>query len=329
MHPELLVDAIVRQTTVLLAQLSTAAGLRTPLAQVADLVFLDLAREIEAQGVSKKVAADMLGLALRSYQSKVIRLTETVRAKHRTLWEAVFSLVLEQTELERSSILSHFEREDPALLGAILNDLTGSGLLIKSEQQGTTRYRAPKVSDELLREDHEAQQRARAALVWVAVYRGASSEEEAEKMVGLSLPQVQSAIDLLTSEGRLQLDEHGKLTTGFVHLPVGASVGWEAAVFDHFQAVVLSIVRKLGTGQTRSLAEDTCGGGTLTFELSHDHPMRDEVLGLLARVRAETNQLWERVGSYNQAHPLPPERDTVAFYFGQSAQFGSSTPDDE
>ena len=75
MNVRLLVDGIVRQTTILIAQLSTTAGVRAPLAHVADQVFLDLAREIEGQGVSRKVVADMFGLAIRSYQKKVRRLT--------------------------------------------------------------------------------------------------------------------------------------------------------------------------------------------------------------------------------------------------------------
>src|SRR5690606_37271155 len=59
LNTKLLIDAIMHQTTVLIAQLSTAAGIRAPLAHVADQVFVELAREIEAQGVSRKVAADM------------------------------------------------------------------------------------------------------------------------------------------------------------------------------------------------------------------------------------------------------------------------------
>src|SRR5687768_7502850 len=73
MNTKLLIDAIVHQTTVLIAQLSTASGIRAPLSHVADQVFLELSREIEAQGVSRKVAADMFGLAIRTYQKKVQR----------------------------------------------------------------------------------------------------------------------------------------------------------------------------------------------------------------------------------------------------------------
>lgn len=40
-NAKLLIDAIVRQTSVLIGQLSTAAGIRSPLAHVADQVFVD------------------------------------------------------------------------------------------------------------------------------------------------------------------------------------------------------------------------------------------------------------------------------------------------
>src|SRR5690606_28044685 len=84
-----LIDAVVRHTTAFIAQLSTSAGLRAPLAHIADQVFLELSREIEAQGVSRKVVASMFGMALRGYQRKVQRLEESASSKGKTLWEAV------------------------------------------------------------------------------------------------------------------------------------------------------------------------------------------------------------------------------------------------
>jgi hypothetical protein len=86
---QLLIDDIVRQTTLLIAQLSTAAGLRAPLARIADQVFLELGRELEAQGVAQKVAADMFGLALRSYQLKLKRLGESADTAHVSLWQDI------------------------------------------------------------------------------------------------------------------------------------------------------------------------------------------------------------------------------------------------
>ena len=85
----LLIDQIVRQTTVLIAQLSTQAGVRAPLAPIADQVFLELTSEIERQGVGKKVVADMFGMSLRTYQRRVQRVAESVTVRDKTLWEAV------------------------------------------------------------------------------------------------------------------------------------------------------------------------------------------------------------------------------------------------
>ncbi|HEX3593715.1 MAG TPA: hypothetical protein VHU80_01400, partial [Polyangiaceae bacterium] len=91
MNPTLLIHAIVRQTMVLIAVLATAAGRRTPLANIADEIFATLVTELGEQGVSHKVIADMLGIALRTYHRRTARLAESDTEKGRTLWEAVLS----------------------------------------------------------------------------------------------------------------------------------------------------------------------------------------------------------------------------------------------
>src|SRR6185436_3375326 len=128
MNVRLLIDGIVRQTTILIAQLSTAAGARAPLARVADQVFLDLAREIEAQGVGRKVVADMFGLALRSYQKKIQRLSESATVKNQTLWQAMLDFLKDGSKT-RERILDRFHRDGDREVGAILNDLVSSGLV--------------------------------------------------------------------------------------------------------------------------------------------------------------------------------------------------------
>lgn len=122
MNPRLLIDAIVQQTTVLIAQLSTAAGLRSPLAHVADKVFLSLAQEIERQGVSRKVVADMFGLALRTYQRKVQRLEESESASGRTLWEAILEYVTELGFPLGTDLARHPRLAPLASLQAVLKD---------------------------------------------------------------------------------------------------------------------------------------------------------------------------------------------------------------
>src|SRR5262245_5323423 len=110
MNAELLIDAVVRQTTVLIAHLATATGARTPLADIAGQVFADLARELHRQGVSRKVAADMFGLALRTYRRKVQRLAESETLAGRSLWEAVHAFLTERHVATQAEILSHFHR---------------------------------------------------------------------------------------------------------------------------------------------------------------------------------------------------------------------------
>ena len=89
MTVEFLIHAIVHQTTILIAQLATLGGARAPLAQVANQVFLDLVRELERQGVSRKVSADMFGLGLRTYRRKIQRMSESSTERGRSLWVPV------------------------------------------------------------------------------------------------------------------------------------------------------------------------------------------------------------------------------------------------
>ena len=147
MNTQLLIDAIVHQTTVLIAQLSTAAGIRAPLAHVADQVFLELSREIEAQGVSRKVAADMFGLAIRTYQKKVQRLSESVTDKGDTLWETALAYLQTHGSAPRRVLLEHLSRHDPAVVGSVLNDLVSNGLVYKTGTGDTTVLGLTKASD--------------------------------------------------------------------------------------------------------------------------------------------------------------------------------------
>src|SRR5512147_1745065 len=101
---ELLIHAIVSQTTILIAQLATSRGVRAPLAQVANQVFLDLVAELERQGVSRKVSADMFGLGLRTFQRKIQRLVESSTDQGRSLWEAVLDYICTHKIVTRANV---------------------------------------------------------------------------------------------------------------------------------------------------------------------------------------------------------------------------------
>jgi hypothetical protein len=319
MDVKLLIDAIVRQTTVLIAQLSTSAGIRAPLAHIADQVFLDLAAEIEAQGVGRKVAADMFGLALRSYQKKVQRLTESAAVRDRTRWEAVLEFMSEHGSATRARLLEHFRDESEEAVGAVLNDLVGQGIVYATGRGPSSIYGLTTDSDRK-HMAHADRMEAVEALVWLSLYREPRSREELATHLALEVPELERALGTLIADGRVR-EERGKLRADTVSIPVGAPRGWEVAVLDHFSAVARAIAAKVRGSGPQSAAKDVIGGATLTFEIWPSHPLRDEVRSLLERRRDELNDLWTRVREHNDAHDIPEhECERVTFYFGQNIE---------
>ena len=328
---KLLIDAIIRQTMVLIAQLSTSSGLRAPLAHVANQVFLDLVVELEAQGVGRKVIADMFGLALRSYQLKVQRLSESTTEQNRSLWEAVYSFLQKESMVTRAEVLFHFRQDEESVVRSILHDLVESGLAFKSGRGHSTFYRA--ASDEELGQTARANpERTAAVLTWVAVYRnGPATEEELSSHLGLDPRMLRPALDELVDEGRIVRQESGRTirySCKTMFIPTNESAGWEAAVFDHYQAVVSALCTKLERGDTRSLPGDVLGGSTWSFDIWDEHPHQDEVYGLLRRIRADVNALRKKVTSHNESEGRPNEGATkVIFYAGQNVIFDRDPED--
>jgi hypothetical protein len=321
MNTKLLVDSIVRQTTVLIAQLCTAAGVRAPLAQIADQVFLGLSRELEAQGVGRKVAADMFGLALRSYQKKVQRLAESETQRDKTLWEAVIDYLREQVSVPRRRIFERFQRDDEDALAAILNDLVSSGLAYSTGRGERALFGLTSALDRerMATEDLRA---TLPAMVWLLIYREGPLDAVAiAARLGPHATEIAAALEELEREGRVQQDaQSGSYRAGTITIAVGDRAGWEAAVLDHFQGVAKAIAAKVRL-QPGSELRELIGGATLSFDVFTGHPLEQEVYGLLADVRARVNDLWARLSAHNREHPIV-DRDKikVTFYLGQNVE---------
>lgn len=321
MHTNLLIDSIVRQTTVLLARLSTVAGIRAPLARIADQVFVELATEIESQGVSRKVAADMFGLALRSYQKKVQRITAAKDDESTTLWQGILDHLSEAGGATRKELFERFPQEDPASIGAVLSDLVASGLAYKTGSHDRTAYGVTPEADLQRLRDAQSHETA-SSMVWLYVYRhGETKLADLCARFSASNPEMNSLLDGLETQGRIeryQREEQAYVRSATFVVPVGSSEGWEAAVFDHYQAMANAIASKLSRGKLRSEQDDTVGGTTLSYDVYSGHPYEEKVLGLLAEVRHQVDTLWEEVASYNREHTLPTEGvKKVTFYAGQ------------
>lgn len=313
---KLLIDGVVRQTTVLLAQLSTTAGARSPLAHVADQVFVELAREIEAQGVRRQVVADMFGMALRSYQKKMRRLTESASVSERTLWQAVLDLV-EREQPTRARVLERFQFDGEREVAAVLKDLVRSGLVCVT---GTGEQAVYAITTDALRDKVQRKQDVDsvANLAWLLVFRGeVERRDELPARLGVEPGVAAAALDELVRSGRVS-EQEGKLSSSNVVLPLGAEQGWETAILDHFRTVAVAIATKVRTGFGGAKADDRIGGSTFTFTVAPGHPHEQEVYQLLKRTRLQAQALWDKVAAHNQEHAPDPERSTrVSFYVGQ------------
>ena len=316
MSSRFVIDAIVEQTTILIAQLATAKGIRAPLARVADQVFLELANSIEAQGVPRKVAADMFGLALRSYQLKVQRLKESDSVRERSLWEAVYDFVADRGVVQRAEVLTRFRHDDGAAVRSILQDLVDSGLVFQTGSSHARSYRAvsaDEVADMALASDEASLP----WVVWVQLYRGSpQTVEELAQRLAVDPDELAPALDELIEQGRVT-DDDGRLSCERCFIPRDSTVGWEAAVIDHFQAVVVALTIKLRQIANPTLPPESVGGSTYSFDIDDDHPHRDQVLELLKTTRDQVSALAAEVRDYNQ-ETSPTSGQKVTFYFGQS-----------
>ena len=101
-------------------------------------------------------------------------------------------------------------------------------------------------------------------------------------------------------------------------LPLGSPVGWEAAVFDHVQAVVQTICQRL-QGSASANPADSVGGSTFTYDVWPGHPLERAVKDQLAALRQQCGQLRQRVSDYNDEHGLESNYEQITAYVGQSS----------
>ncbi|HEU5076109.1 MAG TPA: hypothetical protein VFU02_18075 [Polyangiaceae bacterium] len=318
MNVQVLIDSIVQQVTVLIAQLATSGGVRAPLAHVANQVFLDLANELETQGVSRKVSADMFGMALRAYIRKVRRLSESESHQGRTLWQAVLEFIKGEQLASRERILERFRLDGSLEVSAVLHDLSETGLVFCSGTGRRAVYRA--ASDEelgqlaqLYKDDAGAEE-----LAWVLVYRhGPIAVGELAQHLRRDETQTALVVDKLRSSGRVQISEGGLLTARDFVIPLGAEIGWEASVFDHVQAVVQTICQRLQQNSLGASDADVVGGSTYSFDIWPGHPLEAEVKRQLNDFRKRASELRRRVEEHNREHGVRHEYQQVVHYAGQ------------
>jgi hypothetical protein len=100
-------------------------------------------------------------------------------------------------------------------------------------------------------------------------------------------------------------------------VPLGSSLGYEAAIFDHFQAMVKTILCRLREDRTAPHLADRVGGSTYTLDVWRGHPLEQRAYDTLGRLRASMVALREEVEAYNAEHPVQDSYNQVVVYVGQ------------
>jgi hypothetical protein len=310
----LLIDAIVQQTMVLIAQLATTGGARAPLVKVADQVFADLTTELQNQGVTKKVIADMFGMALRTYHRRVQETRESRSEVGSTVWEAVLSYVRKHEPVSAAEILTRFSHDDREVVSGVLNDLANSGLAYRTGRGDRAVFRAAQERDLGESTDDETLD----WLMWLTVYRRGPAElVKIAESARVGQDVCEASLHRLMAADRVTKSEDGLYVSDRFETALGTSSGWEAAVLDHFQAMSAALCSKLATvGQSSDLG-DTVGGSTWSLDVWDGHPLQEEAITTLRRLREETESLRKRIDDYNAQNAAEGASDRVVVYVGQ------------
>ena len=318
MQVQVIIDAMIRQQTILIAHLATAAGMRAPLAHIADQIFLEISQELRRQGVGVKVIADMFGMALRSWQAKVRRATESRTDVGRTLWEAVYSFLSEHGQVSRSRIFDRFKYDEEAVLRGVLNDLVESQLIFKAGRGDSTLYMmAPSTLND---DDEETQTKEEQldALILVSLHHGQPMKVvDLKQHLNLSSEEIEKSVLRLESNGLASQDEDGWYCQS-LYLPTDDPVVWGAALLDHYQSVISALCVKLRGGNDRARDRDLTGGSTYSFNLWEGHPMESEITGLLKEFRHKLSDLRAREEALKIECPEHLDQSKLIFYFGQA-----------
>jgi len=302
MNINLLIDAIVQQTTVLIAQLATAAGARTSLSNTANQVFVSLVGELKQQGLGNKLIADMFGLSLRTYHNKIRRLSESSTEHGQSLWSAVLGFVQERNSVTRAQVLLRFPHDDAATVRSVLGDLTETGMIYQKGSGDGLSYRAAKAEEDDA-DDDGRETLALANLFWITIARNSPIQRDRlRQLLRVEDAAFERVTTTLVADGRISVQHSGAETeysSSECVIPMGETAGWEASVFDHYQAMVTALCTKLRRRESTAQRGEWIGGSTYGFEVWPEHPFHDEVVGFLQATRDRAAELRARVDAYN------------------------------
>jgi len=334
MKRTVLIDAVVRQMMELVAEIAVAEGKRAPLSDITSNAYLDLCRALSAKGLSSKVIADMFGITVRAHNQKKKRLADGIRQTQKTLWQRIAAALQQHRSLSKKDLLATYPSVESDIISGILYDLVESGLATREGKGLLAIYSW---------QHGEADPKKDAAehltsFIWVVIHRlgPISRSSLATALPSVSLGDIEKTIDRLCLEERIQVETTDIEPIYSSHqciLAKGEASGWEAPAYDHFQAVMTVLKNRLNRDIIPKPLQLYTGGSTYYFDVDDTHPLLDDVLGLLERIRRDVSALRKAVDARNieqQVNMASTDADNApatksnelrsVFYLGQSVE---------
>lgn len=194
-----------------------------------------------------------------------------------------------------------------------------TGLVYRAGRGDDASFRVADATDFAF--DDQVRSEASAYLVWLFVYRhGPVSRERLAELARLPEKVCQDALEELIREGRVREVREGSKVhyeSDLLVVAPGSARGYEAAILDHFQAMITAMTRKLVSNQSGERRTDEVGGSTWSLDVWPGHPLEAEAKGTLRRIRAEMEELRARIDSHNSTAKQSRPLEKVVVYSGQ------------
>ncbi len=317
-----LVERMVPLVAELFATLAARDPLRMRFADIANKTLLDMVGVLQSEGVSQEAVAASLGLTIGGFRARMRKLREVsdeMGARHgpRTLLERVFSEVAAKEDAGRpatyDALTTQFRGIKEDSLRGVLHFLVTSGLLSVSGRGRSKEYRV------VVRRGART---SRYTDTVVTLYReGPLSLDVLCARLGLGPTEAKQHIERLRSAGFLDestIEGELRYRATDYHVPLGGAEGFEAALYDHFGAVIRAITKKVRLGRLRASSNDLTGGSTFSFDLSPDDPLWEQVTSFLSEQRPRLDGWLSEARKLAAARPSGgAPRQKITIYIGQ------------
>ncbi|MCA9541565.1 MAG: winged helix-turn-helix domain-containing protein [Myxococcales bacterium] len=315
---------IVPLVAELLATLATRNPLRMYFADIAGKTLLDIVQVLRHDGISQEAIAASLGLTLNGFQARMKRLKEQHDEPpeedgddRRTLMERVFAFIADHPDAEQGvpirQVGDAFRGVKRDTLNGVLHFLVQSGFLTAEGRGGRRRLRVERRPHAQGPNEHD---------VGVLLYReGPLTLAELARRLECSTERAASLLDRLRRDGALvegESDGEATFAATNYHIPLDHTEGYEAAIFDHFSAMVQAICKKLRLGHHHASLADQIGGATFSLRVPVDDPLYDEVSAFLRDNRVRLESWLARANALREADLVGREVRRFTLYVGQS-----------